>query len=465
MRLTSVLNLALGLILSSTLLSPVWAQCAKDSNKTVLNSEETTEPLNFEEFKVKFENRMGVSIAESCDGVTFYADKLVLDGVDVNHPDFPKKLQLGYERLMFKLQAQLVMDLYGRQTVKRISELMNDDSTNARAWSEIKKELDEAKNDQNKISKILNKTLDLMDKKLDNELIKEGIPADKVQKSSLAEKKTIFKDNFSKESIKNAIGDMAGLVPVHTKIFTGKNSKGEFVTLGIIAVRSAKTITFAQSIAKKQESGIKGSPNKLKDILPSTNEGYLNEIGLRYVYDEDGRPTLISYAQWSVTAKTDSASRLERLKEVAQDTASDLAQSNITEFAKSSLVISDTKIVGDISEDISTRITQFENTTNIGSEEKIEQISEIISKTIKKATSTASMQLRGSSELKKWEAVDPKTQVVHLGAVRKFSFKELENQNKMDTQLKPNQAGGSSQDKNLPSVNRDSKPVNKASDF
>jgi hypothetical protein len=465
MRVPTISFIALLLAAPTALVSSAQAQCAKDNEKTVLNGEAVADPTSFNDFVSNFESRMGVSIGESCNGVTFYKSSTVMDNISINHPDFPKKLQIAYERGMFNLQARIIMDLYGRQTVTKITELFNDDSTNARAWPAIEKEIVEAKDDQSKISKIFDKTLDLMEKKLDNELIKEGVSAQKINQSSITEKKLTFKDNFLKESLRKAVGDIKGLVPVHTKVFTGSNSKGNFVTLGIIAVQSQKTVAFANSIAKQQEAGIKGTPNNIKDILPSTNLGYLNEVGLRFVYDEEGSPTIISYAQWSVTAKTDSASRYERLKELAMDTAADLAQSNITEFVKSSISVSEKNIVQDISEQASTRVTQFENQKNMGSEEKIEQIAEIIDKSFKNASSTATMKLRGSTELKRWEQIDPNTQVLHLGAVRKFSFKELANQNAIANQSNSVSKAQPTEQKSSSSVSRDSKPVNRASDF
>src|SRR5690606_1476923 len=101
-----------------------------------------------------------------------------------------------------------------------------------------------------------------------------------------------------------AVHSMQGLVPVQTRIFTQDGPNGKAVVVGVIAVRSEKTLQFARDISRKQPSLVTGTPRSLTELLPPDPEGYLDEIGLRFAYDEQGRPMLLAYGRISVAVST-----------------------------------------------------------------------------------------------------------------------------------------------------------------
>lgn len=417
---------------------------------------------SFEDWVANFE-RQFQKIGVASDGKAFFSGQAAVS-VGPQDPNFGKQLALAYEKAMFDMRADFILETYGRMKVKTVRDLFEDQSSNKDDFdpAELPKSLEFG---DNRLGALLDKAITLMDKKLDQELVASGVPAEQLNRMSVEQKKTTYKDNLSKEMVKAAFRSMQGLVPVQTRIFTTESGTGKAVVVGVIAVQSQKTRQFALDMSRKRPSQVKGEPKKLADILPAEKEGYLNEIGLRFTYDDTGRPMLLSYGRSSVAIAPDwQPSRTLRAKQNAKEIARSLAESNIVEFMNTNVQVQSTTLVGQQEEELLTRVTNFENGSSTGAEQSHQQLAETINKFVQSGTSTAQADLRGTSRVASWEVSDQG--VVHVGTVVAWTYGQLANANAIEAQGTGRAAGGGSAGANAGTdQSRSSRVVNKMSDF
>lgn len=419
--------------------------------------------MSFEEWVEAFEKQFQVNIGRSNAGRLFFAGSAPVR-VGPLDPNYGKELAVAYERAIFDMQADFVLQTYGKlQSSKRL-EFFEDSSTNKDQFPPL--EIQKAQQD-GRLGSVFEKALTLMGKKLDAELIKQGVPQNSVSRMSVEQKKSTYKDNFTKEILRTAVRSMNGLVPVQTRIFSEQTQNGKNFVVGIIAVQSEKTRQFAKDMALKRPTKVRGEAVDLAALLPEKKGEYLNELGLRFAYDEKGRPMLLSYGRWSVNVLPDWApSRIGRAKQTAYETARALAESSIVEFMNTNIEISDQRTVGSLVEEIAKQVTHFEDGNKKGYDKTQDQVSETIDKVLKNAKADASGDLRGTSPVKRWEEVD-QNGVMHLGVVVTWSYDQLENANSIERSNSPrNSSGGvNATEGSAKDESRSSRIINRKNDF
>ena len=198
----------------------------------------------------------------------------------------------------------------------------------------------------------------------------------------------------------------------------------------------------------------------IDEYLPKTDKEQLNVFGFRFVYDESGDAVLIFYGRWGVSTEHPDPTRHLMNVENAQKTAQTLAEAWIVEFASSRLQVLDARTQGSVMEEIATRITHYENSAKIGTEDAIEEIGNTIDKTLRSIKSDTSMSLKGTSEIKVWEEKDHSGQL-HVGAIITWTAAQLANAQNVERN------GTAAGNDNTPTApdNRGSRVVNSKDDF
>ena len=435
-----------------------------DTEQNDLSSANTmvdVEPETLNDWKRDFEEKFDVTIGMSENDKTFFFGETTVR-VSPLDPAYAKELALAYDKALLNLQANFIMQTYGDFVAKSVSDFFEDDSTNATEFNPVKLKEQAA---QGKVGLILDKFVDVVDKKLDNMLVEQGVPLSEIQKQTVEQKKTLFKDNYSKSMTKKALASMSGLVPVQTKILTSTRNGKKTVKVGVIAIMSGKTIQFAKDSAKRRTTHVKGKPSNIKMILPEQEEGYLDELGLRYVYDKQGRPMLLSYGRWSVVGNTSNAARYERKVQSAKEKARMYAESYISEFMKSNISAAQGAEAESISEEVATKLSTIENNKIADAQESRDNIGETLDKSFKKLQRSSKFKLRGTSQITTWEATD-KNGILHVGSVVSWSYSQLENANNIVNSVKKKPKQAQKQTKRTQKkVSRVSRVVNSMDDF
>jgi hypothetical protein len=271
---------------------------------------------------------------------------------------------------------------------------------------------------------------------LDQKLVEQGADATKVKQLTIPQKKTLFIDNISSKSFKSAVGSVSGLVTVQTRLFTEIESttKKPVVSLGVIAIISEKTTKFAEDIRRLNlKTNISGKPRPLAFYIPQSAEDRINTIGLRYGYDEQGRPMLISFGQWSVFQKTDDPAIAMKLRQAAEATAQIDAESYIAFFAQTNMSTSMNQDTEVASENTLKKINKVDASTGElieSSESPAGPVKELLDQQFKKSRATAEIKLTGMSPYRGWTEIGADG-LTRVGKIVIWSYSDLENHQRM----------------------------------
>lgn len=465
----------LGLILAALLgaAQPAWSQTPGVDGvqpstpetvvETATTAASTTKMESFEEWVANFEREFQ-PIGQASQGRSFFAGQAAVKGSMLDG-NFGRRLAMAYEEAMFDMRADFIMQNYGRLKTDAVRTIYEDGSDNRDEFPAAELETAAAAGGS-RLEALLDKALTVVEKKLDSQLIEQGVPAEELTRISVEQKKTLFKNNLHKTITKRAFHSMQGLVPVQTRIFTHDTPNGKVAIVGVIAVRSEKTQQFARDITRKRPTLVTGTPRSLNDLLPSEPRGYLDEIGLRYVYDEQGRPMLLAYGRASVSIAPDwSPSRVFQAKQNATQQARALAESNIIEFMNTSVQVEETNNIGTTEEEQLERVTQFDSGKPGEITDTRRQVADAISVFTKSGKAVAQGDLRGTSVVKTWSETD-ENGVLHVGSVVTWSYAQLENANAIDAQGKGGRSGGATAAQGTAAdQSRSSRRVNDRNDF
>jgi len=328
-------------------------------------------------------------------------------------PQFGDALINAYDKALMKLQEKYVMIRFGSITVEKLRSFYSDGSTNKK-----KLELPSPNNPGylDKVMLVMDKQLDLMGAKIDDQLVKLGADRNSLQNMTPKMKKDFFRDKFVKNTLREAQGSIAGLVTIQTSL--AKDSKGRH-TIGVIAVASPKTIQIAKDIALQRKSVITGRGREIKTLLPKKSEQYLSTFGTRLSYDLDGSPVILSYGLASYVPDSDDDYVNDELKADARSTAIANADAQLAELINGTMSVKEQKKSGEETR----KYVERELKPNSDTIEK--SIKNIIKITDKIAKSQANAKLQGISTVKRWRYTT-KDHHKYVGVVRVWKYSTLE---------------------------------------
>lgn len=401
-------------------------------------------PKSLDDFFEEFADNFGIEYGITKDGKTFYTGRSVVALSD-SDPQFAQALQNAYQKAMLNLQVEFIKDAFGRIAVSKIQNYEADNSTNAKEFEELPK--------GSVVGQIFDKLVQLSGAKLDKALKDLGI---NVEGLTEERKKTLLKEEFLNKTITSAVGSMSGLIPVQTIV---TQRRGQY-DIGVIAVVSKKTRQLAKDMSLARQSNIKGKGKNINEYLPKDNKGFLNEYGIRLVYDEKGSPVILSYGNWGYIADANNAKKTNILEDRAKDTASTMADAAIIEFINTNLSLKDEKTTGESYEEI---IKQSLNINDNTTQEEIKDFTNIVEKINTKVKASASGKIKGIGTLKRWNYTS-ENGIEHVGVVRFYSYDNVTNINEA---LKSNSNTGvpKTEPKKSSNIQRSSNVVNDIDDF
>jgi len=329
------------------------------------------------------------------------------------NPDFVKSLSLAYDKAFFDAQQQFVMDVFGRIISQKEKTLFANNSTDRKKF-----ESDKISNQGigAKLGRLFDKTLSLAEKSLDNALIKLGVNPSEIESATKKEKQTLMKDALISVTMEQASGKVSGFVPIKT--FVGKDKDGQYY-VGVVGMRSDKTSAVARAIASKREPKIYGNGKAIEDLIPKEKNRLLSEMGVRLVFDDSGRPALISFAQWGFNANGLSSYMRTQAKNNAKKMAESIADAMVSDFVNGSMVVSSDKERGEI---IEQTIQREDGRDGMAVEETI---TKIVDKINEAAKLKSKMDKAGFSTVKRWSIKNEHGLYV-VGVIRKWTFEGLE---------------------------------------
>lgn len=387
------------------------------------------------------------------------------DVTNPNGANLGQQIAIAFDRAMIDMQAAYIMQTFGRIVTDVTRDRLKDSSTNRDNIepAELPKTCQNGGGDR--IAMLFEKTLQVADKTLDNKLIEQGVPADQVQRSTVEQKKKIYQNNLIRDIAKRAIQSMQGLVPVQTRIFTQKGTNGTRMTVGVFAAQTQKTRDFAIDMARKMPTLVSGEPKKLADILPKDNAGYMGELGLRFTYDEKGRPMLISFGRTSVTVTPDMSPGEEgEMESIAKELAKSLAEASISEFMNTSVAVNQNTTQGELAEKLITQTTSLINCSPKAVDTNKAKVNEVIATFAQNIKTRSSASLQGTSTVRTWVLKDEKGGGRQVGSVVTWTYSQLENVKKIEAQGADRGLSRGS-DGTINNSSNSSRIINKLNDF
>ena len=193
-----------------------------------------------------------------------------------NDPQFWNAVRLAYVSAILQIYGEAAKGLFGTMSLGLSLEQYFDESENA-------KKLGEAQYNTTESTKV-SATKD------------ELTVSRSVSQVPVNQKKINTRNNISQDHIKQAIGMLRGIAVMRTCI--AKDSEGN-AQVGVIAKLNPQLIGIAKSVEAGIRPVIQGKGKNLNLMLPKSDREWLNTIGARVLYDEDGTPCVLSFGMAS----------------------------------------------------------------------------------------------------------------------------------------------------------------------
>jgi hypothetical protein len=332
-------------------------------------------------------------------------------------PSWVKSRQIAFEKALLKAQSEYVFNNFGRNTLRTEQKIQSDDSDNAY-------DFDDTKVSKSEIIALYEKVLALGGAKLDDMLIDAGVDPNEFAAIPEAQRKNLYLNTYLTTSIKKAMGESRGLLPVMS--FEGQDSKGNH-SIGVVMIRSDKLQQLASDMSRQREPFLtakKGKP--LSRYIDFTGEQLATQFGVRVVFNEQGKPVVLSYGQWGFGYEGMNEARLDRARTHSADKADAVAIDALTIFMNSRLAYENESTSGEI-------ISNF--IEKQGDEITEEDVTTIIDKMNQEITLTASAKLSGTRIVKRWKYKHPYGHEI-IGRVRMWSMDGVD-QSKAISSFKP----------------------------
>jgi len=199
-----------------------------------------------------------------------------------------------------------------------------------------------------KLAELLEKVQAVGIGKLDEQLKEMGLDPTKYEHQPPAQKYVQMSKDLLKTSTSRSIGDLVGLVTVQT--FEGHDAQGNYM-IAAVAVVSPKMKEFAQEVLRLR-GNFPSDPSRAQNLdrLISDKAALVNDFGIRWLYDENGLPVIVSFYQWGLdTTGTDQVMANDD-REFAIAQATEQADLQIAQFLSSTAMSTTKGAIGKQSE-------------------------------------------------------------------------------------------------------------------
>ncbi|ABS07672.1 DUF6844 domain-containing protein [Shewanella baltica] len=324
----------------------------------------------------------------SATGKTYYSATQTVS-VSPESPDFPKALQIAFDKAFNNARAEFIFDRFGRETSKTYAELYENGNSDRDTFNPEMCE-------KSKLESIYDKIIALAESELDKALEDNGVDPVAFKSTPETARKDLFIDKSIETISRRANGEIVGILPV--KSFYAIDTKGT-PKVGVVMVHAPELVDVANDIRLGKTPSLRGKkPGKPVSTYVNLPESELiANFGPRLVFDEQNRPVILAYAQWNSAYQGNDSRQSERSRDAAFKKADMQASQLITEFLSGKLSQQSELIAGEY---IHRYIeTDCKNQTE---QEKSTLIDEYASK----LKITASAKVSGSTVIKKWSLMN-----------------------------------------------------------
>lgn len=269
----------------------------------------------------------------------------------------------------------------------------------------------ESEDDGSRLEKIVDKTLQLTDAKLDSELMELGVDPDEFKSKPPVQRQKMLEDSISREIFVQSIKSTSGLRTLASWEDTQQ--------VGVLVVSSDKMRKIAQGMASGRTVPSLKSPSKqnvkeqITKMTPNGVKDYIDIHGVRIMTDEHGNRAVVGFGQWSpAITRNDSKLRRKISTKAARDIARNNADGFISDFVNSTAVVNDRQKLesnAEVNRLVSGGVVEEVESADIGA---------MLDNLVKQ---TGSSKLEGVSTVTTWTANHPVTGHLIVGHVLVWS--------------------------------------------
>ncbi len=324
----------------------------------------------------------------SATGKTYYAATQTVS-VNPESPDFPKAVQIAFDKAFNSARAEFVFDRFGRETSKTYAEFYENGSGD-------KDQFNPEMCQKSKLEAIFDKIVALADSELNQALEENGVDPEEFKATPETARKDLFIDKSIETITRKASGDIVGILPV--KSFYAVDDKG-VPKVGVVMVYAPDLVDVANDIRAGKIPSLRGKkPGKpISEYVSRPEAELITNFGPRLVFDEQNRPVILGYAQWNSAYQGNDARQSERSRDAAFKKADMQASQLITEFLSGKLSQQSEQVAGEY-------VNRFIESDCKSQNEQ--EISTLIDEYSSKMKITASAKVTGSTVIKRWSLVN-----------------------------------------------------------
>jgi hypothetical protein len=257
-------------------------------------------------------------------------------GVPTSNPDWVKYRTIAYTQALLDGQADYVAEQNVRiqtETVRDFYKAANDEPP---PYADSKA--------PGQAAELIRKLLAVGNGQLDAKLRELGVDPKQYEQTPEAQRSDLLRDHLKVKVLKHSLSDVVGLIPVQS--FEGTDGAGA-MQIGVVGIISSKTRDFAAQVLKSR-GAFTADPAHAQDLsaLLADKAGLLHDFGVRRMYDAQGLPVLVSFAQWASSYRGQDAAIAATYRDAARHQAEALADGQIADFLKATVIYDQTSTTG-----------------------------------------------------------------------------------------------------------------------
>lgn len=314
-------NVAIAGNVSAT--TPIPAETAREFNKAATTHVKTSAKGRVDNDIDAWCKEMKITLGYVKGKDSFYIKGVERVTANVKDPVFVKSRSLAYAKAYQNAVSEYIFLKFGKTSTEQFNRVFNDFSQGLPPSTDVK----------GAVERIAEKTAQLTEAQLDAGLRKMGIAPN----GSTADKRKLAQNLVIKQTIKDASGDAAGLLPVQT--FEGWDESGKYA-VGVVIRGGIDTEIVAECLKNKMKPTLSRpeAGMSVADALPSDDE-LVSQFGVRLFFDEKGTPALLSIGQWGSSYTGEDEELADAAEDHAREQALDEADDALTMFINSTLTM------------------------------------------------------------------------------------------------------------------------------
>ncbi len=281
-----------------------------------------------------------------------------------------------------------------------------------------------------KLAELLEKVQAVGIGKLNEELQSMGLDPAKYEKQPAAQKYVQLSNDLIRSSTSRSVGELVGLTTPQT--FEGRDAQGNYM-IATVAVISPKMKEFAQAVLRLRGK-FPSDKSRAQNLDPLINNkaALINDFGIRWLYDENGLPVIVSFYQWGLDNTGTDKVLANEVRKLAIAQATEQADLQIAQFLSSSAMLTTKTEAGQKYEKAVERMVDGYTADRAATTKLIDGLDQLFEERAKVDN------LTGLQTLTTWGFKHPISNKMVVGVIRIWSAAgELATRTIKDTVLKP----------------------------